>query len=136
MKDKYHKAVRDALIKDGWTVTNDPLSIESGGRNVYIDLAAERIITAERDTEKIAVEVKSFLKLSPLTDFYAASGQFLFYRRVLEREAIQRVLYLAIPEETERTFFQEPIIQEMINEHDIRLLVYDKDDAIITAWKE
>jgi hypothetical protein len=26
-KDKYHEAVKTALIKDGWTITDDPLHI-------------------------------------------------------------------------------------------------------------
>jgi hypothetical protein len=29
-KDFFHNAVRTALIKDGWTITDDPLKIEVG----------------------------------------------------------------------------------------------------------
>jgi hypothetical protein len=78
--DTFHDAVKNALIKDGWTITNDPLVIEFGLLNVYIDLGAERLIAAERGNERIAVEIKSFMGPSLLTDFHLAMGQFLNYR--------------------------------------------------------
>ena len=31
-KDLYHNAVRNALIKDGWTITHDPLRLEDNDR--------------------------------------------------------------------------------------------------------
>ena len=34
-----------------------------------IDLAAERLIAAEKENQKIAVEIKSFLNPSTVTDF-------------------------------------------------------------------
>lgn len=30
-KDIYHEAVREALIKDGWTITHDPFILKGGG---------------------------------------------------------------------------------------------------------
>lgn len=33
-KDLYHNAVRNALIKDGWTITHDPLRLEDNDRNM------------------------------------------------------------------------------------------------------
>jgi hypothetical protein len=44
-----------------------------------VDLAAERLIAADRDGEKIAVEIKSFLNPSAIADFHQALGQFLSY---------------------------------------------------------
>jgi predicted RecB family endonuclease len=63
-KDIFHEVVKRALQKDGWQITHDPLSISVGGVNMSIDLGAERLIAAEREGEKIAVEVKSFLERS------------------------------------------------------------------------
>jgi hypothetical protein len=61
-KDVFHQQVRNALIKDGWTITDDPLTIRiSEAVKVQIDLAASNAIAAERDREKIAVEIKSFI---------------------------------------------------------------------------
>jgi len=54
-KDTYHSAVRSALIKEGWTITDDPLTIEFEDVNLFVDLAAEQLIAAERGKEKIVV---------------------------------------------------------------------------------
>lgn len=37
-KDIYHDVVKQALIKDGWTITDDPLRLRWAKRNIYIDL--------------------------------------------------------------------------------------------------
>jgi hypothetical protein len=47
---------------------------------MFIDLGAERLIAAEQAGRKIAVEVKSFLAPSRISEFYVALGQFLTYR--------------------------------------------------------
>ena len=65
-KDLFHDAIRNALIKDGWQVTEDPLFLKIGGVELYIDLGAEKLIAAERNNEKIAVEIKSFINPSSL----------------------------------------------------------------------
>jgi hypothetical protein len=95
--DAFHGAVKNGLIKDGWTITDDPLWIEIGLLNVYVDLGAERLIAAERANERIAVEVKSFIGPSLLTDFHMALGQFLNYRNALRAKDPGRTLYLAVP---------------------------------------
>jgi len=58
--DKIHDKVKNALIKDGWTITHDPFAIQFEELDLYVDLAAERVFAAERADEKIAVEIKSF----------------------------------------------------------------------------
>lgn len=40
-KDKFHDVVKIALQKDGWQITDDPLSISVGGVDMLIDLGAE-----------------------------------------------------------------------------------------------
>ena len=40
-RDMYHDAVRNALVKDGWTITHDPFRLSWGGRDMYVDLGAE-----------------------------------------------------------------------------------------------
>ena len=82
--DLFHDAVKHGLTKDGWTITDDPLIIEFSGLDMYIDLGAEKLIAAEKDNQQIAVEVKSFLGPSVLTDFHVALGQFLNYRIALD----------------------------------------------------
>ena len=34
-KDKFHDAVKNALIKDGWTIMADPLQIKLGDIRLY-----------------------------------------------------------------------------------------------------
>ena len=70
-----------------------------GRRRGFIDLGAEKaIIAAEREQEKIAVEIKSFLGGSDLDHFEDALGQFLVYLVALEDKEPDRVLYLALPQ--------------------------------------
>jgi hypothetical protein len=40
-KDTIHDTVKSALIRDGWTVTDDPYRIDYGDEKLFIDLAAE-----------------------------------------------------------------------------------------------
>jgi hypothetical protein len=63
-RDLFHEAVKQALIKDGWTITSDPLVIRIDRVKLEIDLAAEKVFAAEKDGQKIAVEVKSFVNSS------------------------------------------------------------------------
>lgn len=74
-KDIYHSTVKIALEKDGWTITDDPLTLAIGERSVYVDLGAEKLLTAEKEDRKIAVEIKSFLSRSPVKDLEVALGQ-------------------------------------------------------------
>ncbi len=76
-KDLFHDAVRRGLEKDNWHITSDPLELEWEEVKVKIDLAAEQLIAAERDRQKIAVEIKSFISTSAISDFHTALGQFL-----------------------------------------------------------
>ena len=58
-KDIIHDQVKNALIKDGWTITHDPYTLKYGTDNSYPDFAAERTVAAQKGQEKIIVEVKS-----------------------------------------------------------------------------
>ncbi len=76
-KDIYHDAVKNALIKDGWKITDDPLILSIGKKDLFIDLGAEKLIAAEKDQQKIAVEIKSFLGNSQVNDLENALGQYI-----------------------------------------------------------
>lgn len=63
---------------------------------MYVDLGAERvIIAAEKDRQKIAVEIKSFLNRSPVRDLEEAVGQYDIYRTLLTETEPDRMLWLA-----------------------------------------
>ena len=82
-RDSYHDSIKHALIKAGWTITHDPLRLSWGGKDMYVDLGAERLLAAERTGQQIAVEIKSFTNASEMNDLEQALGQYLVYRAVL-----------------------------------------------------
>jgi hypothetical protein len=101
---------------------------------MYVDLGAEQVLAAERKGQKIAVEIKSFLRTSTITDFYLALGQFIPYQVALEELEPNRVLYLAVPVDVYELFFEQAFIQKVIQRQAVRLLTYDSDKEEITAW--
>lgn len=133
-KDTFHNIVRRALEKDGWTITHDPLYIDLTDVEVQIDLGAERLIAAERNNQTIAVEIKSFIRGSNLSEFHVAVGQFMNYRFTLKKVESDRILYLAVPTETYTTFFQKETIKEMCQEYQLKLIVYETRLEEITQW--
>ncbi len=135
-KDLFHDAVRHALEKDNWKITNDPLFLRFGGVDMYIDLGAELLISAEKGSEKIAVEIKSFIGTSATTEFSTALGQFLKYQLALEEEQPDRLLYLAIPLDADRSFFNLELPRRLIERYKVRLIVYDPAAEVIVRWQK
>lgn len=133
-KDRFHSVVKTALRKDGWDITDDPLHFRFGGVEIFIDLAAEKLIAAEKNGEKIAVEVKSFLGGSAISEFHTALGQFMNYRAVLGKKDPERLLYLAVPQESYDSFFLLEFTQMMIQQYQIKLIVYDLEQEAIAQW--
>jgi hypothetical protein len=133
-KDIFHNIVKNALIKEDWLVTDDPLRLKVGVITFQVDLGAEKVIGAEKAGQKIAVEIKSFLNPSTITDFYNALGQFLSYRLALEKNESERILYLAVPLDVYESFFQFDFTQSAIQAYQIFLIVYDPSQETITQW--
>ena len=48
-KDKFHDVVKNALIKEDWKITDDPLTLEYGKRKMFVDLGAEKLFSAEKE---------------------------------------------------------------------------------------
>ena len=95
-KDIYHDTVKKALIKDGWKITAENLQLPWGGTRAYIDIIADEVLVAEKEGRKIAVEVKSFVGKSNLSEFEKAVGQYLIYEQFLQELFPERVLFLAV----------------------------------------
>jgi len=134
-KDLFHEVVKTALTKDGWTITNDPFFMKVGGVDFFIDLGAEKLIAAERDNQKIAVEIKSFVSASSIADFHLAIGQFINYRLALKLADPERKLFLAIPDVAYQTFFQKDFPRMVIAEYQLGLIVYDVENQEIATWQ-
>lgn len=135
-RDIHHIAVRNALIKDGWIITHDPLHIKYGGFDFFVDLGAESLLGASKDGQKIAVEIKSFASASSLSEFHTATGQFVNYRLVLAQAEPERILYLAVSEYIFTNFFATPFGKLAQNTHELKLLVFDEEQEVITQWVE
>ena len=133
-RDLFHESVKIALQKENWVITDDPLKVETGGAKFEIDLGAERLLGAQRAGEKIAVEIKTFLSDSPITDYHAALGQFLNYRLALELKEPDRKLYLAVPVAVYEAFFQREFLQISVERHQVNRIVYDPVNEVIVQW--
>ncbi|MFZ4657602.1 MAG: XisH family protein [Caldilineaceae bacterium] len=135
-RDAFHEAVVDALDKERWIITNDPFFIEFAQVEMYIDLGAEKLLAAERGTRKIAVEIKSFLGSSAISEFHTAVGQFMNYRLALSNLQPDRTLYLAVPVDTYNEFFVTQFGQLAIQYYQLKLIVYDVPKKEIVRWLE
>jgi hypothetical protein len=135
-KDVFHQIVKIALEKDGWMITHDPLSLKLDDIDFYIDLGAERLLGAEKMGQKIAVEIKSFLGTSEISQFYVALGQTLTYKEVINQKSPNRILYLAISKDIYEDFFCISLIQQLILQHQIKLLIFNPIQEEIFLWKE
>lgn len=135
-RDVYHDAVRDALVRDGWTITHDPLVLAFGDRSLRVDLGASAPLAAERAGRKIAVEIKSFVGRSEITDLERALGQYSLYSFILERQEPDRALYLAIPEDTYQSIFNTAYGRDLISARALRLVVFRPEEEVVTEWIE
>lgn len=133
-KDKYHDAVKNALIKDGWTITADPYFIRYEDAELYADLAAEKPIAAERQGQKIVVEIKSFVGKSLMYDFHHALGQYIVYRNLIQLTEPEYTLYLAIDDIVYEEFFKRKSVQAVITQNHLLLIVVDPKKEKIQQW--
>ena len=130
-----HAAVVQALKADGWTITHDPLPIRYGGRRLFVDLGAERsTIGAERGSERIAVEISSFVADSPVRDLQEVVGQFVIYRALLAKTEPDRSLFLAVSTRVYDSILSEPIGQLVAAEVGWRVMVFDPTKQEVVRW--
>jgi hypothetical protein len=132
--DTIHEAVKNALIKDGWTITDDPYIIEYEEITLYADLATERVIAAEREGRKIVVEIKSFISPSRTQDFKLALGQYNLYLGLLEVTAPDRKLYLAVSDHVYSRYFRQKAIQLIVERYQLALLVVNLEREEVVTW--
>lgn len=132
--DKFHVAVRNALVKDGWTVTDDPLRVEFGETTYSIDLGAEKLIGAERGDVRIAVEIKCFLGPSLIAEFHAALGQYINYKNALEEVEPERTIFLGVFSDAFTALMKQKAVQTAMTKQGLRLLSYSPDLEEILQW--
>jgi hypothetical protein len=130
--------VKEALRKEGWLITHDPLYLVEEGASIdyEIDLGAEKLIVAERGLEKIAVEVKSFLRASISHEFHSVFGQYLVYLEALKLLAPERSLLLAMPDFAYDRLQEYPFILDLLNRYQVSYIVFDSTQPNIVIWKK
>ena len=133
-KDFYYDIVVEALLQEGWIITDDLLYITYGGRDAYVDLGAERLIAATKANQKIAVEIKSFVGASDVHQLELAIGQFNLYRDILSENEPERVLYLAVPDYAYWDVFNDALGRLVIQRQRIQLIVFAVETRRITRW--
>ena len=133
-KDLIHDPVKNALIKDGWTITDDPFRIVYEDTDVYADL---RVVKTENGTtvqRALVIEIKSFTNASAVHSLENALGQYELYRIYLARIAPEDKLYLAIGTTTYDEQFLRPGFAVVVQEKNLPLLVVDIDREEIVPW--
>ncbi len=133
-RDKYHNAVRNALIKDGWTITHDPLRLVWGKRDMYVDLGAKKLLGAQKGERLIAVEIKSFAGASEMADLEKAVGQFAVYRLVMDEVEPERSLYLAVPQKVMVSLFQDDLGQLLLRKNAAQVVSFDPVEEVVIEW--
>lgn len=133
-REVYHDAVKNALLKDGWTITHDPYLLESGLHKLYVDLGAERLIAAARGAEMIVVQVKSFVGHSEVQDLEQAVGQYVICRSLMQRRDPERTLYLALPKDAFETVLESELGRIVRAAVPLRLLVFNPREEVVEQW--
>jgi hypothetical protein len=91
-------------------------------------------IAAEKGTDKIAVEVASFLNPSPVRDLQETVGQYQIYRILLAELQPERNLFLAVPRGAYETILAELLGQLVVERLQLRLLVFDSESEKVVKW--
>ncbi len=133
-RDIIHDAVRASLIKAGWTITHDPFYLQLGEKYGFIDLAAEQPIAAEKSGQKIAVEIKSFIGKSVMSDLEQAIGQYQLYAFLLTEVEPDRTLHLAISEPVFANVFNTKTGLLLLQKLAINLLIISLPRQEIVQW--
>jgi XisH protein len=135
-KDVFHEVVKKALQKEGWKITHNSCLLDVAGQQVSIDLGAEKSSDVSKESQKIAVSVKSFVRSTSLLKYQLALVKFLNDRELLKRLEGDRSLYLAVPMQNYRRFLQEESLRNSLNEAQVKTIVFDPIEGAIDRWIE
>lgn len=136
-RDIIHESVKQALINDGWTITADLYYInliKDTNRSLQADLSAEKVFEARRGTEKIVVEIKSFIGTSVLNKFHELLGQYLDYRAAMRDLKDESTLYIAVSENVFSKILDLNFLQDRIDEFRLKFIVVNIESEKITKW--
>jgi hypothetical protein len=131
-KDRYHDSVVRALVKAGWTIDDEQVTLLLESRTMWIDLQASH----GRYQTVLMIEVKELAEVnSPIEALANAIGKIILYRVAMRIKKLHFPLVLAISVASYHGILQEDIGIGVIDELDIPLIVYDPDTENIVLWK-
>jgi hypothetical protein len=133
-KDQIHEAVRNSLVKDGWTITDDPYRIEYEEADVYADLRIEKGASVEITHRILVIEIKEFASVSPMHRLEQSLGQYQVYRSFLRQVAPDEQLYLAVDKASYDPLFSRKSFQRIVEDYHLALLVVDVANEEIDKW--
>ncbi len=115
-------------------ITDDPLILILEQTLLKADLGAEKFFAAEKEDQKIAIEIKDFDTPSVISELEKTMGQLQLYQWALENQEPERQLFLAVTQTIYLKHFQKPIFQLVIDRNKINLLVYEPEQEVILQW--
>ena len=132
--DLIHLQVKNALVNDGWEITDDPYNIVYGSVRLQADLGAKKSFAAERNGTKIVVEVKSFTGKSLIHEIENAVGQYLMYVSYMRLSGDQHKIYLALSHEVYERFGAVDGLDTVLEQLSVSLLVVNVTKEEVVKW--
>jgi hypothetical protein len=108
--------------------------LQLGKRKFYVDLGAEKLIGAVKDSEEIAVEIKSFVSNSEMNDLENALGQYILYENVMSVVEPNRILFLAVADNVFENVFEDAIGQLLLENEGLKVCVFNPETEEIVKW--
>jgi hypothetical protein len=132
--DRIHNAVKNAPINDGWKIIHDPFTMRRGRVKLQADLAAEKMLAAEKDGEKIVVEIKSFMSKSQLRELEQAIGQYSLYREYLKILQAPYQIFLALSEDAYQSLLRLDDVGTVLPSLNIAIFTVDLEKEEVIRW--
>ena len=130
-KDRYHDAVKRALVKDGWMITGEQVKLRIGNRRLWVDLQA----TYPNENRIVLIEVKGFeSSASPVEALESAVGQYVVYQATLDARGLDIPLYLAAPDAAYFGILEETLGQAVRQTVSIKLIVFEPLSEEVLIW--
>lgn len=135
-RDDFHYPVRRALEKEGWAITHDPVILTFRDLRLKADIGAERYLAAEKEGQKVVVEVKDFDTTAMSSELQKMIGQLQLYEWALEEQASAQELFLAISKKVYDKYVQDTAtaFHAIVERKRINLIVFDEVQEVITQW--
>jgi XisH protein len=136
-RDLYYDLVKNALRKDGWRITHNPLRLPQQAHGTQTqpgEVTEEPLLAAAKDERKIAVAVKSFVGRCDAADLQKALEHLRYYHTRLYATEPDRTLYLAVRQTTYRDYFTGAVGAQLLASQPIPFMVFDPRTEAIVNW--